>query len=378
MIAGTRKRLHGIMEGNEVLEACPFSHQVGGHSAVVTLRDSHLVAKPLDKKKREMSFYEKAPKALRSFVPTFHGVGRVSFSPDAVKDSSEDSDDSDDREDNEFSVVPAPTAKKAGHSAAVEEPIPPYVGSNRVGSPFQSPSMTSGKVVNPWSLTMYQKQIDKSRASPDNGDSEATIACILLENLTRKFNKPCVLDLKIGTRSYADDASPQKRAKHIEKVSSTTSSSLGFRVCGMQVYNRKSQRYFYQDKYHGRSLTPETVPAALESFFTLNTGNKPRSSAYVASVVRSFLKKLKELEAIIADQKGLRFYSSSLLLLYDGAWKSDSGVPIVDVRVIDFAGATFYSLDSAVRDAGAICASPDEGFLLGLRNLQKYFRAMIE
>lgn len=52
------ERLHGIMEGSDVLEACPFSHQVGGHSPVVMLRDSHLVAKPLDKKNREFLFYQ--------------------------------------------------------------------------------------------------------------------------------------------------------------------------------------------------------------------------------------------------------------------------------------------------------------------------------
>lgn len=296
-------------------------------------------------------------------MPTFHGVAHVLFSPDAVKDSSEDSDDSDDREGSSFSVVP--TARGMGH-CATEGQAGAFVNVNKHGSQFQSAAVGSGKVVNPWSLTMYQKQLDKTRASPDsNDDGTLGVDCILLENLTRRFRKPCVLDLKIGTRSYADDASPQKRAKHIEKVTNSTSSSLGFRVCGMQVYCRKSQQYYYQDKYHGRSLTPETVPGALENFISLNTGSKPRSCAHGAKIVQCFLKKITELETVIAGQKGLRFYSSSLLLLYDGAWRSDGAEPMVDIRVIDFASATFYNSESSTCETGTICASPDEvGFAI--------------
>ena len=65
--------------------------------------------------------------------------------------------------------------------------------------------------------------------------SPASPEYILLENLTHKYQHPCVLDLKMGTRQYADDDSAAKQQRKKAKVATTTSSSLGVRINGMQV-----------------------------------------------------------------------------------------------------------------------------------------------
>lgn len=74
-----------------------------------------------------------------------------------------------------------------------------------------------------------------------------------------EFVRPCVLDLKVGVRTYRDDASPEKRRRAIEKAGQTTTASLGFRLCGMQVFDQGSSQFLCRNKYYGRRLTDLTV-----------------------------------------------------------------------------------------------------------------------
>ena len=58
---------------------------------------------------------------------------------------------------------------------------------------------------------------------------------VVLEDLTLKFQYPCVLDLKVGTRQHGDDITEEKRKLHVERCAKSTSQTLGVRICGMQV-----------------------------------------------------------------------------------------------------------------------------------------------
>lgn len=62
-----------------------------------------------------------------------------------------------------------------------------------------------------------------------------TIHSIVLENLANIFLKPNILDIKLGTRLYDDEASEEKRARMEKAAAATTSLTTGIRLTGFQV-----------------------------------------------------------------------------------------------------------------------------------------------
>ena len=55
------------------------------------------------------------------------------------------------------------------------------------------------------------------------------------ENLANRFSKPNILDIKLGTQLYDDEASEEKKARMIQTVKATTSVETGVRLTGFQV-----------------------------------------------------------------------------------------------------------------------------------------------
>ena len=61
----------------------------------------------------------------------------------------------------------------------------------------------------------------------------------MLENLSHRFLKPNILDIKLGTRLYDDEASEEKKARMIQTAKNTTSFEAGVRLTGFQVSNMR-------------------------------------------------------------------------------------------------------------------------------------------
>eukprot|EP01116_Phalansterium_solitarium_P016651 TRINITY_DN3910_c0_g1_i2.p1 TRINITY_DN3910_c0_g1~~TRINITY_DN3910_c0_g1_i2.p1 ORF type:complete len:222 (+),score=91.66 TRINITY_DN3910_c0_g1_i2:205-870(+) len=162
------------------------------------------------------------------------------------------------------------------------------------------------------------------------------------------------MDIKVGTRQFGDEASPEKRRHMMEKASRTTTSTLGLRICGQQVFQPRTRSYAVVNKYQGRKIAADSFGAALRQFFF-------DGSCYRTDVLLALIERLRRLLASYqSTPTAFRFYSTSLLLMYEGEPSNAADpMPRVDVRMIDFAHTHRYEPGTEL----------DDGYLFGLRNL---------
>jgi len=163
---------------------------------------------------------------------------------------------------------------------------------------------------------------------------------IVLQDLTAGMGKPCVMDIKMGTHRQRFD----------------TSVELGLRICGMRVWRENG--LYSVDRLFGRGLTRDTIEDAVGAFLF-------DGSSWRTELIPLILNKLQNIIAVV-QHSPFRFYTSSLLFIYDGDEDSSASV---DVRLVDFAHAIYK---------GTKGGEADDGFLFGMRNLVSLFTNILE
>ncbi|XP_028652482.1 inositol hexakisphosphate kinase 3-like [Erpetoichthys calabaricus] len=379
----------------------PFTHQVGGHAGIMCY-DKTTICKPLVS--QEQVFYESLPADLRPFTAQYKGLISVYAETDS---SGQLGLVAFPQNDNDSLAVQTLTTKrkhKRGRNCLSEKLL--LEESHFLGKSCHDRSNGCIKVSS-FSINLVQDSDTAYQMEDPNGNkndiqernshnpwglhclrtllshmtSEFTenklFRFVLLENVVSQFHQPCILDLKMGTRQHGDDATEEKKKRHMKKCEQSTSSSLGLRLGGMQVYQAKSHHFHCRDKYYGRTLTEEGFQQTLYHF--LHDGHRLKKE-----LIDPILQKLLCLKSIIERQGSYRFYSSSLLIIYEGKHQSNSNLghqkrspagystepppstmPKVDVRMIDFAHTTY----KGARNNTTTYDGPDLGYIFGLQNL---------
>ncbi|SCV04661.1 LAMI_0H17920g1_1 [Lachancea mirantina] len=148
---------------------------------------------------------------------------------------------------------------------------------------------------------------------------------VVLENLLHGYSRPIIIDIKLGRVLHDDLTDNEKRERLIAVSESTTSGSLGFRICGMKVqhkkqicdleeryYEKDDQDYFTVNKHYGRDLTDLTVMGGLKLFFSSEDLSCERQVKLI-SIFRSRLTLL--LDTLLKEE--VRLISSSLFFVYE-------------------------------------------------------------
>lgn len=321
----------------------PFVHQVGGHCCVLRFGEQ-TICKPLIP--REHQFYKSLPAAMRKFTPQYRGVVSVSFEEDEEgnlcliayplqSDPAADLENKDPLADCEPKteiikwkttasslLVDSENYSKDGRGCRKDK----EKSAHKLQEDVELEWLRQAEVLyyrlershsnavpqlkhNPWSLKCQQQHLQKMK---ENAKHRNQYKFILLENLTWRHMMPCVLDLKMGTQQHGDDASEEKKAVKIRKCQQSTASTIGVCLSGMQVYRSDTGQLMFMSKFHGRRLTLPDFKEALFQFF--HSGQRLRRE-----LLSPVLHRLREMQAALEGCESYRFYSSSLLIIYDGA-----------------------------------------------------------
>ncbi|KAG0603849.1 hypothetical protein M758_10G125300 [Ceratodon purpureus] len=186
----------------------------------------------------------------------------------------------------------------------------------------------------------------------------------IMEDLTHGFQRPNIIDVKMGARTWYLEAGPKYVEKCKLKDKETTSEALGFRVSGMQVYEPKKEEVWKASRSWCKFMKPEEVPEALKRFVSSNpSAEKGYDGAFVKAVYGEALKELQDLKAWFEVQTSYHFFSASVLLIYEG----EPTIPqAISVRLVDFAHVVY--------DRDVI----DENQLSGLNAFMKMLTEIID
>ncbi|RMZ75246.1 hypothetical protein DV738_g5576, partial [Chaetothyriales sp. CBS 135597] len=300
-------------------EIVPFSHRAAGHEGISTSASGSVLIKPCTQ--HEIDFYRSAATDPRheffyAHMPTFYGDLKIAANQVQLGPLLS--------EQGGVAPLPAPPLPETDTAPAAEP------GPATLAPP--AAATTSSAPVNPTTDTW----------KPSQGKKLETGLAIALENAAAGFQRPCILDVKLGARLWADDAPLAKKQRFDDVAKESTSGSLGFRITGVKVWlgeDKEAQKdhlsrlpaisrdeslftldeqgYVGYEKQYGRKFNKDNVKEGFTTYLGgLNDQGKLQRKH--AKLIRDrFIRELESIVFVLENEES-RMYSASVLLVYEG------------------------------------------------------------
>ncbi len=152
-------------------------------------------------------------------------------------------------------------------------------------------------------------------------ETAANLQYLVLEDLTLGYEKPNLIDIKMGQHTYEPTASKEKVAREIVKHPFQV--QVGFRITGFKAFNLMTNEYTVVDKFFGRGLLPEVLDYGLAIFFY----NGVTFHSHVMEIV---IDQLEEMLKYMKVQTQFHYFCSSILIVFDAM-----GSAVDDRKVTD-------------------------------------------
>lgn len=184
-----------------------------------------------------------------------------------------------------------------------------------------------------------------------------SVEYIVLSDITSKFSKPCVLDVKMGKNTWFAGCTESKK-KHCEEIDqSTTSSIFGFKLTGMRTKDPVTgEDHDYPRDVAWHMKTDVELLEVFREFFSCCPQNN------IKSTVQFFCDRIVAAAELVKSER-LELRSSSLLFVYDADPCSGKTPEVV---MIDFAHTRRL-------DIGCI----DEGYIFGCNELSRILKLLL-
>ncbi|KAH9179751.1 hypothetical protein EDB89DRAFT_1841720 [Lactarius sanguifluus] len=170
---------------------------------------------------------------------------------------------------------------------------------------------------------------------PEGKKDECSL--LVIENAAHGFLKPNILDIKLGTELYEEDASPEKKERMQNTARRTTSGDTGVCLTGFQVFGNTTSLPVIFPKNYGKTIRVSELGAGVARFFPISgsTMSGPRAGgrmnvglprALLLPVLKSIRKSVQEIRDAMSVIE-MRMVGGSLLIVYEGDWdRAEMGV----------------------------------------------------